>query len=53
MATHGYSVLTEGDQARIVPNAEAKTENSDNANLTGPDALKPAYCRCNKPRSVN
>ena len=40
MATHGYSVLTEGDQARIVPNAEAKTENSDNANLTGPDALE-------------
>lgn len=40
MSTHGYSVLTEGDQARIVPNAEAKTENSDNANLTGPDALE-------------
>lgn len=40
MATHGYSVLTEGDQARIVPNAEAKTESSDNANLTGPDALE-------------
>ncbi|MFZ2321935.1 MAG: secretin N-terminal domain-containing protein, partial [Pseudomonas sp.] len=40
MATHGYSVLTEGDQARIVPNAEAKTENSDNASLTGPDALE-------------
>ncbi|MBH2031763.1 MAG: type II secretion system secretin GspD [Pseudomonadales bacterium] len=40
MSTHGYSVLTEGDQARIVPNTEAKTENSDNANLTGPDALE-------------
>lgn len=40
MATHGYSVLTEGDQARIVPNADAKTENSDNGNLTGPDALE-------------
>jgi general secretion pathway protein D len=40
MATHGYSVLTEGDQARIVPNAEAKTENSDNVNLSGPDALE-------------
>lgn len=40
MATHGYSVLTEGDQARIVPNAEAKTENSDNASLSGPDALE-------------
>lgn len=24
MATHGYSVLTEGDQARIVPNAEGQ-----------------------------
>ena len=40
MATHGYSVLTDGDQARIVPNAEAKTENSDNARLSGPDALE-------------
>jgi general secretion pathway protein D len=28
MTTHGYSVLTQGDQARIVPNAEAKTEAS-------------------------
>ncbi|MFI8744081.1 type II secretion system secretin GspD [Pseudomonas sp. NPDC077186] len=26
MATHGFSVLTQGDQARIVPNAEAKAE---------------------------
>lgn len=26
MATHGYSVLTQGDVARIVPNAEAKSE---------------------------
>ena len=26
MATHGFSVLTHGDQARIVPNAEAKAE---------------------------
>jgi general secretion pathway protein D len=40
MSTHGYSVLTEGDQARIVPNAEAKTENSANSNLSGPDALE-------------
>ncbi|MCO7546998.1 type II secretion system secretin GspD [Stutzerimonas nitrititolerans] len=26
MATHGFSVLTQGDVARIVPNAEAKSE---------------------------
>ncbi|AYC33519.1 type II secretion system protein GspD [Pseudomonas cavernae] len=26
MATHGFSVLTQGGQARIVPNAEAKAE---------------------------
>lgn len=26
MATHGFSVLTQGEQARIVPNAEAKAE---------------------------
>ncbi|WP_417779629.1 type II secretion system secretin GspD [Stutzerimonas xanthomarina] len=26
MATHGYSVLTQGEIARIVPNAEAKSE---------------------------
>lgn len=26
MATHGFSVLTQGDQARIVPNADAKAE---------------------------
>ena len=26
MATHGYSVLTQGEVARIVPNAEAKAE---------------------------
>jgi general secretion pathway protein D len=40
MSTHGYSVLTEGDQARIVPNTEAKTSNSDLSNLSGPDALE-------------
>lgn len=40
MSTHGYSVLTEGDQARIVPNTEAKTANSAEANLSGPDALE-------------
>lgn len=26
MATHGFSVLTQGDVARVVPNAEAKAE---------------------------
>ncbi|MEX6502069.1 type II secretion system secretin GspD [Pseudomonas zhanjiangensis] len=26
MATHGFSVITQGEQARIVPNAEAKAE---------------------------
>ncbi len=26
MATHGFSVITQGDQARIVPNAEAKSD---------------------------
>lgn len=26
MATHGFSVITQGDQARIVPNAEAKAD---------------------------
>ncbi|MGV8842176.1 MAG: type II secretion system secretin GspD [Pseudomonas sp.] len=26
MATHGFSVITQGEQARIVPNAEAKTD---------------------------
>ncbi|MBX9915407.1 MAG: type II secretion system secretin GspD [Pseudomonadaceae bacterium] len=40
MSTHGYSVLTEGEQARIVPNAEAKTENNSNSNLSGPDSLE-------------
>jgi len=40
MSTHGYSVLTEGDQARIVPNAEAKTENNADSTLTGADALE-------------
>ena len=40
MSTHGYSVLTEGEQARIVPNAEAKTENNADSTLTGADALE-------------
>ncbi|MEK1941080.1 MAG: type II secretion system protein GspD, partial [Pseudomonas sp.] len=26
MATHGFTVITQGDQARIVPNAEAKAD---------------------------
>ncbi|GAC1033773.1 GspD family T2SS secretin variant XcpQ [Pseudomonas sp. No.21] len=26
MATHGFTVVTQGDQARIIPNAEAKSE---------------------------
>lgn len=26
MATHGFTVITQGDQARIIPNAEAKAE---------------------------
>ncbi|MCU9951413.1 type II secretion system secretin GspD [Pseudomonas sp. PDM13] len=26
MATHGFTVVTQGDQARIIPNAEAKAE---------------------------
>ncbi len=26
MATHGFSVITQGDQARVVPNAEARAE---------------------------
>jgi general secretion pathway protein D len=38
MATHGFSVITQGDQARIVPNAEAKAE--ANAGLAAPDRLE-------------
>ena len=26
MSTHGFSVVTQGDQARVIPNAEAKAE---------------------------
>lgn len=26
MATHGFTVITQGDQARVIPNAEAKAE---------------------------
>ena len=38
MATHGFSVLTQGDQARIVPNAEAKAE--ADAGRPAPDRLE-------------
>lgn len=38
MATHGFSVITQGDQARIVPNAEAKAE-ADNSR-PAPDRLE-------------
>ena len=40
MVTHGYSVIPQGDQVRIVPNAEAKTESVSNSALSGPDALE-------------
>ncbi len=38
MATHGFSVITQGDQARIVPNAEAKAE--ADAGRSAPDRLE-------------
>ncbi|MEW6315311.1 MAG: type II secretion system secretin GspD [Pseudomonadota bacterium] len=38
MATHGYSVLSQGDVTRIVPNAEAKTE--PGGGPTGGDQLE-------------
>ncbi len=38
MATHGFSVITQGDQARIIPNAEAKAE-ADNGRQA-PDSLE-------------
>lgn len=38
MATHGFSVITQGDQARIVPNAEAKAD--ANAGRSAPDRLE-------------
>jgi general secretion pathway protein D len=40
MATHGFSVIPQGDQARIVPNAEAKAEGVQGSLLKGPDALE-------------
>jgi len=38
MATHGFSVITQGDQARIVPNAEAKAD--ADAGRAAPDRLE-------------
>lgn len=38
MATHGFSVMTQGDQARIVPNAEAKADADTGRNA--PDRLE-------------
>ena len=38
MATHGFSVITQGDQARIVPNAEAKAD--ADAGRNAPDRLE-------------
>lgn len=38
MATHGFSVLTQGEQARIVPNAEAKAEAGEGR--AAPDRLE-------------
>lgn len=38
MATHGFTVITQGDQARIVPNAEAKAE--ANGGRNAPDKLE-------------
>jgi general secretion pathway protein D len=38
MATHGFSVMTQGDQARIVPNAEAKAD--ADAGRNAPDRLE-------------
>lgn len=38
MATHGFSVITQGEQARIVPNAEAKAD--ADAGRNAPDRLE-------------
>jgi general secretion pathway protein D len=38
MATHGFSVITQGEQARIVPNAEAKAD--ADAGRAAPDRLE-------------
>src|SRR5690606_8380803 len=37
MASHGYTVIAQGEQARIVPNAEAKSEAST---LRGNEAME-------------
>ena len=39
MATHGFSVITQGDQARIVPNAEAKADAGEGGRAA-PDRLE-------------
>ena len=38
MATHGFSVVAQGDQARVIPNAEAKAE--ANSGEAAPDKLE-------------
>jgi general secretion pathway protein D len=38
MSTHGYAVVTQGDQARVVPDADARSVASSSAG--GPDALE-------------
>ncbi len=35
MSTHGFSVVTQGDQARVIPNAEAKAEANTGGGATG------------------
>ncbi|WP_443191152.1 type II secretion system secretin GspD [Pseudomonas indica] len=39
LATYGYTVLPQGDQARIIPNAEAKAE-ATKGGLSGADSLE-------------
>ncbi|CAM5599388.1 Type II secretion system protein GspD OS=Stutzerimonas stutzeri OX=316 GN=gspD PE=3 SV=1 [Stutzerimonas stutzeri] len=48
MATHGFSVLAQGDVARIVPNAEAKAEAGGGP--AGGDQRKHASSRFSTPR---
>jgi general secretion pathway protein D len=40
MTTHGFAVIPHGDQARIVPNAEARAEGVGSSPHSGPDALE-------------
>jgi general secretion pathway protein D len=40
MATHGFSIVTHGEQTRIVPNAEAKAEGSLGSGRAAPDRLE-------------